>query len=138
MFFVGESSRVLNWPTELGFFSRESFWKDSNKIWFVFLILYHTEQLSCCLLYHNIAFYQLTSLNFKNILVRITFLSIFHKGIQNFQKIYRSQSTLNCRSRHLCLKLTHTQHKWCKKLGNNPDWWVVMTNYVCKGIQTSK
>ena len=26
---------------------------------------------------------------------------------------------------------THTQYKWCKKLRRNPDWRVVMTNYVC-------
>ena len=48
------------------------------------------------------------------------------------QKICRSKTTLNCKSHHACIKLKHTQHKWCEKLGCRLDWRVVIINYVCQ------
>ena len=30
------------------------------------------------------------------------------------------------------VKETGLKHEWCKKLGRNPDWRVVMPNYVCE------
>ena len=37
--------------------------------------------------------------------------------MKSFSKICQSESTLNCKPRHSCIQLVHTQHKWCEKLG---------------------
>ena len=50
---------------------------------------------------------------------------------KNFSKICRSESSLNCRSRYLYIKLKHTQHQRFEKLGRNPDSRVVLINWVC-------
>ena len=49
-------------------------------------------------------------------------------AIKSCLKICISESTLNCRSHHSLMKLTH---QWCGKLSRNPDWSIVMTKYVC-------
>ena len=57
-------------------------------------------------------------------------LRIIKAAMKSFSKICRSETTLNCRSRHSRIKLTHTT---CvvEKVGRNPDWRIVMANYVC-------
>ena len=50
-------------------------------------------------------------------------LSRFLTKALKIKKISRSGSTLNCRSRHSCIKLTLM---WCEKLGRNPNWRVVI------------
>ena len=50
--------------------------------------------------------------------------------MKSFSKFCRSESTLNCRSSHSSIKLTHTT--WVgEKLDRNPDWRVVMANEWC-------
>ena len=56
---------------------------------------------------------------------------------KSFSKICRSESTLNSRSCHSRIKLTHTAWVY-EKLGRNPDWRVVMANYVCMYVQCFK
>ena len=47
------------------------------------------------------------------------------------QNIYRSESTLNCRFRHLCIKITHTTYVVGETRSIILTWRVVMTNYAC-------
>ena len=49
-------------------------------------------------------------------------------AMKSFLKICLSASTLNYRSRHLCIQIyTHGMRNWV----NNLDWRFVMANYVC-------
>ena len=52
------------------------------------------------------------------------------------QKICRSESTFNCRSNRLCIKMVYNINthniSGMRNYVNNPDWRVIITNYVCK------
>ena len=49
------------------------------------------------------------------------------------QKICHSVSTLNCRSPRLIYKINTHNIGGVRNYGNNPDWRIAMTNYVCYG-----
>ena len=59
-------------------------------------------------------------------------LRVIKIAMQSFSKICRSDSSLNCRSRHSRIKLKHTKVKWPGKQGRDPDGRVILANYyVC-------
>ena len=100
-------------------------------------------------------------MKFKNIFIRCLPLRKFLAKYLRVNKITMKNFFINlsflfdCRSRHsinayrelwcgfihvctayyLCIKLIRTQHKWCEMLGCNPDWRVVMNNYVCMYVK---
>ena len=49
--------------------------------------------------------------------------------MKSSSKICHSESTLNCSSRHTCIKVSTHNVSGVRNQVNNPDW-VVMTNYV--------
>ena len=106
-------------------------WKSSSKIC-------HSESMLSCTSHHSrIQIYVHKWKMFSKICRSESTLScrsrhsrikIYAHKWKSFLKICRSESTLSCRFRHSRIP---TQHEWCEELGRNPNWRVVMANYVC-------